>query len=758
MARPHPTPVIRAVLTLCFLLCLPTRCPAETTNTFDTLRIDGIAFSTKDEMAVEGFIVEKGPRRSSAEVVLSGIRINGKGNLDELRFHLIDGPDESASKNLKKGDWLSVKGRWGQCLDAGPQLDIGFKVTDYQRIPKAPHAFKDFADRDCELTGIAIAGGKMKLGAEWAKVEGLGEWPSALLNKKIEVQGRLQKTSTGWQWQNATWNAEALADRIGQEVVLTGTLWSLNGVWWFERKGDEERICLTSAQGPVLEFPNHHGTPIRVTGRLVRQLRPSLDQISTKVDRDLVPQYTVRDAKVQHLEPKARGWSSRWINGEPVPVRDALPALEPKMAVFSGLMGFETRSVLFRAHNHETIEQIQQDGSAKMTTFLAERMEEPGIDPTLKLLYAELLATRNDERGRQVLRKAVADASSPLFPDAAECFFGFPFLPQTHGGAKPEVAWAEEVFLTLVGNDQKKMVTCEALSSDPTEERVMTPADAVFYYSRALRWLPMMPSARLRQALVTYSLALPTTEAFGFTEINPRISVIHALCQDPAPLASKTLQEWANLIRRERASELVPLSLRFLQEGDTESFQDLGAPAMEALFNINWADEDLSPMQWKSLEKLLPDLLPKAEQKLRLQLIPRGPEPVAEMLRLLADPEWEDKSGILFALRDTKDPRVIKPLLDFLGKVKDGALPQEDNLVTCAALEHSFAAIASVGNEEALRALAGLLRMDFGRAEADYMKNDGLHRIIAAELINMTGESFGTDAEAWMKWIESRGK
>jgi hypothetical protein len=66
--------------------------------------------------------------------------------------------------------------------------------------------------------------------------------------------------------------------------------------------------------------------------------------------------------------------------------------------------------------------------------------------------------------------------------------------------------------------------------------------------------------------------------------------------------------------------------------------------------------------------------------------------------------------------------------------------------------------IASAGGDEALRAMIGLLKVDFGRAHADSMKDDGLHRIIAAHLIDMTGESFGTDADAWTKWLDSRPK
>jgi hypothetical protein len=748
-----------AIVAMSFWLGLPTRSPAETSNTFDSLRIDGVAFSTKDEMVVEGFIVKIGPYRSSAEVAMSAVRINSRGNSDELCFHLIGGPDEGESKKLKKGDWLSVKGRWGQCLKAGPSLNIGFNVTEFRRIPAAPHRFKDFADRDCELTGTAVVGGQLKCQEDQAAIDGLAEWPPHLLNKEVVVRGRLHPTGIGWQWQNAQWHAASLAARIGQEVVLTGGLRSMNGVWWFQCKGDEERICLTSAEGRVLTFnSDHHGGSARVTGRLVRQLRPALDQITSKVDRDLVPQYTVRGARVEQLDPEGGGWSSHWISGKHVPMRDGLPVLEAVRAVFNGYLGGETRAMLMRAHNDDVIDFLQRDGSAKRTAFLAAQMEMPGIDPTLKLLYASLLAARNDERGRQVLRHAVADPAAPLFPDAVYCLFSFPFPPLADKSAKPDVAWAEDIFLNLLGQDQKKLVSGWALSSDPAEERLLTPASAVLFYSPALRWLPLMPSARLREALVKFSMASTHAENSDFDGPKPQFEVIQALCADPVPLAPEVLRDWGNLLRREKSYVLRPLVLRFLQEGDTESLLDLGDPALEALANMSWSGDELSPTQLKSIKGLLPDLLPKAQRDLQMILIQREADPVAKLLRLLEDPAWDEKPGILMALREAKDPRVVKPLLDFLAKVKDGALPHENDLLTAHALQNAFAAIASVGNEEAMRALASLLRMDFGRAEADYMNNDGLHRVIAAELIDITGESFGTDAEAWMKWIESRAK
>ena len=473
------------------------------------------------------------PHLSSAQVMLSALRINERGNLDALRFHLIDRENREAFKGIKEGDWLAVTGHWGQFAAKGALKDVGFNVTSFRRIPAAPHRFADFTGRECRLAGVAKAGGFLRSGEDDSKIEGLTEWPDDLAGRKVEVRGLLQRADSGWQWRNATWSPAGLADMIGRDVTLTGALWSLNGVWWFERKGDEERICLTSAPGPLLTFDSnlYHGTEARVTGRLVRQLRPALDQISLKVDRDLVPQFTVRGARVEHLVPSGREWSYDWIHGQPQPMRDGLPLLVAQIALVPGLMGDETKSQMIRLHNQAAIKHLQRDSSLNATESVAAQMNAPGTEPVLRLICAGILAARNDGRGRQVLRDAVADPAAALFPDAIECLFDFPFLPRTDAGAKPEIAWAEELFVKLTASNQKKQV------------RGLTAADATIYYTRALAWLPLMPSTRVRQALADYALA-PEGSKSDQSSGTLQTKVIQALCLDPAPLATEVLHKF----------------------------------------------------------------------------------------------------------------------------------------------------------------------------------------------------------------------
>jgi hypothetical protein len=51
--------------------------------------------------------------------------------------------------------------------------------------------------------------------------------------------------------------------------------------------------------------------------------------------------------------------------------------------------------------------------------------------------------------------------------------------------------------------------------------------------------------------------------------------------------------------------------------------------------------------------------------------------------------------------------------------------------------------------------LIELLPTDLSRF-GGYVDRDGLQRIVAAHLIELTGESFGTNVEAWRNWEMQR--
>jgi hypothetical protein len=91
-------------------------------------------------------------------------------------------------------------------------------------------------------------------------------------------------------------------------------------------------------------------------------------------------------------------------------------------------------------------------------------------------------------------------------------------------------------------------------------------------------------------------------------------------------------------------------------------------------------------------------------------------------------------------------------------RMNDAYLPEALRLVYAAVL--ALDAIARPGSEEAVKELIGLLSVDLARfgSDAERVPLQKLKDAVATHLIELTGESFGTDAETWRKWHESQQK
>ncbi|MGH7140163.1 MAG: hypothetical protein ACREHD_30865 [Pirellulales bacterium] len=70
--------------------------------------------------------------------------------------------------------------------------------------------------------------------------------------------------------------------------------------------------------------------------------------------------------------------------------------------------------------------------------------------------------------------------------------------------------------------------------------------------------------------------------------------------------------------------------------------------------------------------------------------------------------------------------------------------------------------IAKPGTDESISLLVGLLDVDLLRFGHYYYRfggyylEEGYQRIVAAHLIDLTGESFGVEADKWQEWLDSR--
>jgi HEAT repeat protein len=104
----------------------------------------------------------------------------------------------------------------------------------------------------------------------------------------------------------------------------------------------------------------------------------------------------------------------------------------------------------------------------------------------------------------------------------------------------------------------------------------------------------------------------------------------------------------------------------------------------------------------------------------------------------------------MWQLAAQKDQRCVEPILQILKNAPANYFEAQYGP------EHGISALGAVGSRVAVSGLIELLNSDLSRFTAYDRK--GWQRLIAAQLIFATGESFGTDAAAWKKWYEKSMK
>ena len=118
---------------------------------------------------------------------------------------------------------------------------------------------------------------------------------------------------------------------------------------------------------------------------------------------------------------------------------------------------------------------------------------------------------------------------------------------------------------------------------------------------------------------------------------------------------------------------------------------------------------------------------------------------------MLEDPDWKNKELVLDELARLRDRRAVGPVARILREAPRGYF-NTDATATCDCVVWvGLRAIAKAGTPQAIRELIELLRVDLSRFGTDTDRN-GFQRFVAVHLIELTGESFGVDADAWRTW------
>lgn len=696
----------------------------------DHVVIDGVSLPFDTTIEVVGpFQSANSSRRPSRDDrdSLLALRIEGRANQQEISFQLLSQTDKGRERleSLRHQQYYKVKGRIEGARLFGPNPICIFLVEDFEAVTAAPLTVADFANRIAGFEGMAVGEGAVQLKGEKLSLAGMTGWPDGVEGKQVAVRGTVERGESGWQLTRPDWKLVELADQVDHEVSLEGALWSLNGHWWFEYR--DKRLFLTDSNGRLLTFDDDHGRSATVTGTLVRQLRPSLHQISEKRDRNLVQTFVVRGAHVASRDDST-GWSDRFgpIYTTRHQVSDGVVELLAERSNRRNRLFNETDAMLYAERNAKAIRGIVRDSSATVGDVLARRVDDTQTDPILRLLYAATLAQRNDERGREFLRRS---AETPGDVPAREIYFClgiFPFLGAAGDGEPPtDCGWAEQTLISIMSTPET--------------------AEEAAHFSSIPQVLIKIQSPEARRVLLDYALRAEHDAQDSFLS-NPTVTTL--LCHPSAHLTGDDLLQLEAVtkdsgIRRNILGALLRLkhpaaAERFLDElGDDFVYMDF---------------RDLSSAEvLAALRSHLHQLTGPTRTHVQMLLILGDKDPVPALVALLDDPGFTDKKLVMFELARIADPRSVAPVARLLREAPRDYFADKSKLAVTGGVESALESLARTGSRDAVRELIELLGVDLGRFGGSITRT-GLQRIVAGHLIEMTGESFGVDQAGWRAW------
>ncbi|MHC5538984.1 HEAT repeat domain-containing protein [Singulisphaera rosea] len=789
---------VAAAVILILFGCMEGRVVAETQRGFDSVVIDGVKLPFGKTVEVSGPCrgYEDQYPLSAGAIALRLRRLDGKATQEEFDVHLIPpgNNDDLSYEKLRRleGDvFYKVRGRLVCARAVGPSPALGLVVGHIEQVPPSPLTFADFVDRSATFEGTARPQGTLETEHGEAQVDGIAAWPKLAEGEKIAVRGVIRRTPDGWRIERPDWHLIDLGVQLGHEVTLDGRLRGWDEHWWFHHRDDD--LYLTSASGPKLSFPSdNHGRMARVTGKLVRQDRPSI-----KTDEEtfgaLVPCFVLRNAKVEYLEPQAdkRSRFGPIYNSFHV-VRDGVIELLPEWSLRKNVMGTETDARLYRERNADAIDSIFRDATPETREVLARRMEDSKLPEPLRLLYAGMLLKLDDARGRTfLLSRSDVDGSPSI--DAIFCLGAFL-------STKPpkDISWAVRPLIALMTS--KKLAHPERFeldSNDPVGLKVFdidvkrfTVADATARFSDIPSLLLAMKSAPARQSVIEYLV----TDGKNTVAGNEIIRALRFFDSEQTEYADgeTDMDVWERgtrvasgflpvdeLLRLEAATETryerLAILSQLLRHEHRAAVDEFVGDMKDGFFYLSMR-RHLSPEVVRALEAHLPTLSGRAKYHAEVLVVLSRRDPVPALLKRLDDPSWPDKNLVLFELARLADPRVIAPLARILRTAspdffhvdlqriaeeagEDGGAEAVDDeyaksvrmRIATSSVEHALEAIAHAKTPEAIRTLIELFPIDLARF-GTYVDREDFKNGIAAHLIDLTGESFGVDPNAWRDW------
>jgi hypothetical protein len=703
--------------------------------------IDGRKIAVGQKLTLAGVRIEAPDRqRFPSRFLIRVLRVDGVATQEELLFYLSKGHDwdwqNEQRKKFKPGTYCKVTGTVRDGVKSDREGLFHLEPESVAACKPIQNSPGDFVGRHAEFEGEAR---RMKdratllVGKESLRIEGLEAWPEWANGKRVMASGDVVSRKNGLMLSKSKWRLLELKDQVGRDVDLPGHFWSLNGEWGFMYR--DTKIYVDGVK-PETDW---HWERVIVHGRLARQVRPSLDQISQKTDRDLEEYFVVRDATVEFpprtKDPEKKPPVLAYLADRVV---DGLPVLADKWRPIN-LSGNETHVMLRANANAENLKVLVRLDGDRARKTLRRRMNDAAIAMSFRLLYAGVLALWGDAAGPDFVLKTARE-KGPSMPDALWIMGHGLWEFSDQKPPKPDWKWAEDFLLQAIGDEAMLAPEVQGV----VKEAPMTVREAAFRFGEP-EWVL---AGSGREPVIDALLAV-AMKGYRVDEIS------RAMAAAEPPVPAEKLLRLARRIPAPDRKEHRSLLEALLKQGDIDAASLFLPSIAEGSFLQEYLDHaDADAMALIRVKE--PSLTGRARIEARCLLLARGKDPAGALLEWLRDPKCPDRNLVAWVLQRFPDSRVPAAMAGLLRQWCAKELGDE-KFENTRLIENSLAAIFKAGGDEAVKELIGLLDFDFSPAHTE-TDSAGFHRIIAGHLSELMHEGFGTDPKAWRAWWERRKK
>lgn len=558
----------------------------------------------------------------------------------------------------------------------------------------------------------------------------------------------------------------------GKDVELVGTLWSLNGVWWFEYDG--KKVYLTDKAGRSESYEtNWHGYQVRVKGSVKHQLRASLDQISLKTARDLSI-YSV----IVNSDVKLKGETDSDNEGnrfgplyEDTPkMNDGVFELLAEPAFRRNIASGETTARSYVARNWPHITYTLRNANDASKDTISKRINNTKIDQTLRHIYASMLAAMGDKRGMDYLKELVKPGAANKPHEGIIYLIGAVYSWASLTKVRVDNgSWLQELAIHCLKVSPGETVVYSSIPKHLCETRSK---DGIDFMIKLMIAVP--PKAQdIKPKL--QSGEDDEIERVDMSEISRMLGLMDAnpAKMTPADYASAILQDvlatGPEFVKTDvllKLAEIFPepdyhrrlLFIEMLKRDDPLVLDHFMSDIDVDFWSMD-LEEYAGPKIIAAVREKLPGLKAgEVRNELEMLLLRRSDNAAATFAKMLENPQTpiEDLNGLSWELSRIDGGEAHAASI--ARAIRNRILKNPQKIPSTLTIAGMIERIGQSSDSGAVKEMIELLGADFSLLADEWVSVHEFQNHIAGQLAEMTGESFGVDKGAWEKWFAEKSK